>query len=237
MKKPVIGITADNEDAKEPGKPGSYFLRQNYADAVVKAGGVPMVLPHEPELAEDYLARIDGLIVTGGDFDIDPAMFGATTKHATVKIKGRRTDFEAAAAKAALKRDMPVLGICGGQQLLNVILGGTLYQHIPDEVTGALEHEQKNPRNEPGHTVTIAPGTLLHRITGLKEFGVNSAHHQAARSVGPGVTVNAKSEDGIIEGIEDGRYRFCLGVQWHPEYLISAADEKIFSAFIAAAKK
>ena len=237
MKKPVIGITADNEEPTAPGKPGSYFLRQNYADAVVTAGGVPLVLPHEPELAEDYLGRIDGLIVTGGDFDIDPAMFGATTRHQTVKIKGRRTEFEAAAAKAALKRNMPVLGICGGQQLLNVILGGTLYQHIPDEVSGAIEHEQKNPRNEPGHKVTIAPGTLLHRITGLKELGVNSAHHQAAKSVGPGVTVNATAEDGVIEGIEDGRYKFCLGVQWHPEFQISAGDEKIFSAFIAAAKK
>lgn len=241
MKKPVIGITADHEEpdpeAKLQGKPGSYFLRQNYSDAVVKAGGVPLVLPHEPELAEVILERIDGLIVTGGDFDIDPAMFGATTKHATVKIKGRRTDFEAAAVKMALARDMPVLGICGGQQLLNVILGGTLYQHIPDEVKGALEHEQKTPRSEPGHDVKVTPGSLLHRITGQTVLPVNSAHHQAAKTVGPGVTVNARAQDGVIEGIEDGRYKFCLGVQWHPEFEISAGDEKIFSAFIAAAKK
>ena len=241
MNKPIIGITADHEDpkpeARREGKPGSYFLRQNYSDAVVKAGGVPLVLPHEPELAEAILERIDGLIVTGGDFDIDPAMFGATTRHQSVKIKGRRTEFEAVAAKMALERDMPVLGICGGQQLLNVILGGTLYQHIPDEVEGALEHEQKNPRNEPGHDVTVTPGTLLHRITGKDVLPVNSAHHQAAKTVGPGVTVNAKAKDGVIEGIEDSRYKFCLGVQWHPEFQITSGDEKIFSAFIAAAKE
>lgn len=241
MARPVIGITADHQEpgpeAKRAGKPGSYFLRQNYADAVAKAGGVPLVLPHEPELAEEIVARIDGLIVTGGDFDIDPAMFGATTRHATVKLKGRRTEFEAAAAKAALARDIPVLGICGGQQLLNVILGGTLYQHIPDEVEGALEHEQKNPRSEPGHEVKVTPGSLLHRITGQAAMAVNTAHHQAAKTVGPGVTVNATAQDGVIEGIEDARYKFCLGVQWHPEFEIDPGDEKIFSALIAAAKK
>lgn len=241
MTKPVIGITADHRDPsaedRSEGKPGTYYLRENYSEMVVKAGGVPLVLPHEPELADEILGRVDALIVTGGDFDIDPAMFGATTRHETVKIKGRRTEFEAAAARAALARDIPVLGICGGQQLLNVILGGTLYQHIPDEVTGALEHEQKTPRNQPGHKVKVTPGSLLHRITGAEELSVNTAHHQAAKTVGPGVTVNAVAEDTVIEGIEDARYKFCLGVQWHPEFDVSAGDEKIFSAFVAAARK
>jgi len=236
MKRPVIGITADAEDPQEPPRVASYFLRQNYADAITKAGGVPLVLPHEPELAEDYLSRIDGLVITGGAFDIDPAMFGAESRHPTVKLKDRRTKFEAAMTKGALERDLPLLGICGGQQLLNVMLGGTLYQHIPDEVKNALAHEQKGPRNKPGHEVTVASGTLLHRITGASSLAVNSAHHQAAKSVGPGVVVNATAKDGVIEGIEDPRKKFCLGVQWHPEYEISAGDEKIFSAFIAAAR-
>jgi putative glutamine amidotransferase len=195
------------------------------------------MLPHEPELAAEYLERIDALVVTGGNFDIDPALFGATVKHPTVKTKDRRTEFELAATKAALARNLPVLGICGGQQLLNVILGGTLFQHIPDEVPGALEHEQKTPRDTPGHEVAVTPGTLLHRITGAAKLAVNSAHHQAAKTVGPGVVVDAASSDGVIEGIEDPRYRFCLGVQWHPEYGVSAGDEKIFAAFVAAARK
>ena len=181
MKRPVIGITADMEEAGEKAKLPTYFLRQNYADAIAKAGGVPLMLPHEPELAEDYVSRIDALVVTGGAFDIDPAMFGATTRHATVVTKDRRTRFETAVTKGALARDIPVLGICGGQQLLNVILGGTLYQHIPDEVKNPLAHEQPGPRDKPGHDVTIAEGTLLHRITGAATLSVNSAHHQAAK--------------------------------------------------------
>jgi len=235
MKRPVIGITADMEEPGEKFRLPTYFLRRNYADAITQAGGVPMLLPHEPELAESYLDGIDALVVTGGDFDIDPGMFGAATKHPTVKTKDRRTRFEAAVAKGALARNLPVLGICGGQQLLNVLLGGTLYQHIPDEVEGALEHEQKNPRDQPGHEVTVTEGSLLYRITGAATLSVNSAHHQAAKSVGPGVVVDARSRDGVIEGIEDPRYKFCLGVQWHPEYFVSAGDAKIFAAFVAAA--
>jgi putative glutamine amidotransferase len=237
MWRPIIGITADIEEAGERAKLPYYFLRQNYSDAITRAGGAPMMLPHEPELAEEYLSRIEGLLVTGGAFDIDPAMFGATTKHATVKTKDRRTQFEAEVAKGAMARNIPVLGICGGQQLLNVLLGGTLFQHIPDEVPNALPHEQPNPRTEPGHEVKVKEGTLLSKITGAKTLHVNSAHHQAAKSVGPGVVVDAVSPDGVIEGIEDPRQTFCLGVQWHPEYGVSAGDEKIFAAFITAAKQ
>ena len=237
MKRPVIGITADVEEAGEKAKLATYFLRRNYADAITRAGGVPLMLPHEPELAEDYLARIDGLVVTGGAFDIDPAMFGASTRHSTVKTKDRRTAFETAVTKGALARDLPVLGICGGQQLLNVLLGGTLYQHIPDEVPSALAHEQPGPRDKPGHEVTVTAGTLLHRITNAATLAVNSAHHQAAKTVGLGVVVDAIAADGVIEGIEAPGKRFCLGVQWHPEYGVSAGDSKIFDALIAAARE
>jgi putative glutamine amidotransferase len=130
---------------------------------------------------------------------------------------------------------MPVLGICGGEQLLAVALGGTLLQHIPDSIENALEHEQPNPRHEPGHEITLVPGTLLHRIAGVDTMRVNSAHHQAVRAPGRFAVVNATASDGVIEGIEDPRYGFALGVQWHPEFLIDPADAKIFHAFVAAA--
>jgi len=130
---------------------------------------------------------------------------------------------------------MPVLGICGGQQLLNVVLGGTLIQHIPDEVPDCLAHRQPNPRNEPGHTVRVILGTLLHRITGAANLAVNSAHHQAVKEVGPGLVIDAVAEDGVVEGIEDPRHRFCLGVQWHPEFEINEADRRIFRAFVEVA--
>jgi putative glutamine amidotransferase len=235
MSQPIIGLTLDSEGPGGYSKQPWYALRQNYCEAVVRAGGLPMLLPHEPDHAEAYLGRLDGLIVTGGAFDVDPALFGAASRHATVTTKDRRTAFELAITRLALERDRPVLGICGGQQLLNVALGGTLIQHIPDTVADALAHEQPNPRTEPGHPVRVVAGTLLHRICGTDELSVNSAHHQAVDAVGPGVVVDAVAPDGVIEGIETGRHRFCLGVQWHPEFHISEGDAKIFRAFLAAA--
>ncbi|MBX6320567.1 MAG: gamma-glutamyl-gamma-aminobutyrate hydrolase family protein [Rhodospirillaceae bacterium] len=234
MARPVIGLTLDAEGPGGYSKQPWYALRQNYCDAVVRAGGLPVLLPHEPEHAAAYLHRLDGLIVTGGAFDVDPALFGAATRHPTVTTKDRRTAFELAITRLALERDAPVLGICGGQQLLNVALGGTLIQHIPDAIAGALAHEQPNPRTEPGHSVRVVPGTLLHRICGAEELAVNSAHHQAVERVGPDVAVDAVAPDGVIEGIESRRHRFCLGVQWHPEYVISAGDARLFDAFVAA---
>ncbi len=236
MTQALIGVTLDSEQPGGYSKFPWYALRQNYCAAVVNAGGLPVPLPHEPEQAEAYLDRLDGVIVTGGAFDVDPAMFGAESRHATVKTKERRTAFELAITKGALKRDMPVLGICGGQQLLHVILGGKLHQHIPDAVANALAHEQPNPRNEPGHSVRIVPNTLLHRLTGVERMEVNSAHHQAASDEPKGVVVNATAEDGVIEGIEAPAYKFCLGVQWHPEFEISAGDTRIFAGFLAACR-
>jgi putative glutamine amidotransferase len=235
MAKPVIGLTLDHEP---PGGYSSfpwYAIRENYCNAVRNAGGLPILLPHEPAAATDYLDRIDGLIITGGGFDVDPALFGASARHPSVKTKDRRTAFELAATQGAIARDMPLLGICGGQQLLNVALGGTLIQHIPDEVPDCLPHRQPNPRDEPGHTVRILAGTLLHRVTQVERLDVNSAHHQAVKSAGPCLVIDAVAEDGIVEGIEDPSRRFCLGVQWHPEFEISEADRRIFRAFVEVA--
>jgi putative glutamine amidotransferase len=234
-RRPVIGVTLDHETVQTYSRFPWYALRENYCTAVTDAGGLPVALPHEPEQADAYLDAIDGLIITGGAFDVDPALFGAGERHATVVTKDRRTAFELAVTRGALARNMPVLGICGGQQLLHVALGGRLIQHIPDAVPDALAHEQPNPRNEPGHTVRVVPGTLLHRIVGVEELAVNSAHHQAAADEPPGVVVNARAPDGVIEGNEAPAYRFVLGVQWHPEFRITPADAAIFAAFVAAA--
>lgn len=233
-KRPIIGVTLDSEPAGGWSKYPWYALRANYMTPIAAAGALPMALPHLPELAEAYLARIDGLVVTGGAFDVDPALYGDGDRHGTVTLKEGRTTAELALIQGALARDLPVLGICGGQQLLAVALGGTLIQHIPDALPEALNHEQPNPRHEPGHRVDVVPGTMLHRIVGSTTMHVNTSHHQAVRAPGPNAIVNATAEDGVIEGIEDDRYRFCLGVQWHPEFLIDRGDKRIFDAFVAA---
>jgi putative glutamine amidotransferase len=232
--RPIIGITLDSEEPGGYSVLPWYALRKNYCEAVATAGGLPMLLPHELELASAYLDAIAGLVVTGGAFDVDPALFGASSRHASVTLKARRTEFELSLVRGALDRDMPILGICGGQQLLNVALGGTLIQHIPDEVPAALAHEQPNPRTEAGHAVDLAPGTRLAAIAGDVRIAVNSSHHQAVKQVAPGCVVDAVAPDGVIEGIEIPGKRFCIGVQWHPEYSIGPADTALLRAFIEA---
>ena len=233
-KRPIIGVTLDSEQPGGYSKYPWYAVRQNYADAIVAAGGLPVALPHNAALAGQYLDMIDALVVTGGAFDVDPSLYGEGDRHATVTLKENRTQAELALTSGALERNLPVLGICGGEQLLAVALGGTLIQHIPDSIDNALAHEQPNPRHEAGHAVSVTPGTQLHRIVGAAGMNVNSAHHQAVRTPGPRAVVNAVAPDGVIEGIEDPTHRFCLGVQWHPEYLIDPGDRRIFDALIAA---
>ena len=233
-KKPVVGVTLDSETAGGWSKFPWYALRQNYAEAVFAAGGLPMALAHHPDAAA-YLDRIDALLVTGGAFDVDPAIYGDPGRHASVTLKSDRTATELALVQGALARNLPVLGICGGQQLLAVALGGSLIQHIPDSVPQALAHEQPNPRDQPGHSVRVLPGSLLARIVGAERMEVNSAHHQAVRDPGR-ATACALAPDGVIEAIEDAGHKFCLGVQWHPEFHIDPGDRRIFDALIAACR-
>ena len=233
---PIIGITLDYEETPSYSKLPWYALRENYCSAVSSLGAIPLPLPHEVALVPHYLELIDGLMITGGAFDVSPALYGDSSTHATVTLKERRTQFEWAITQGCINLKKPILGICGGEQLLNVILGGTLIQHIPDSIPNALEHEQRNPRDEAGHEVRVAPNTLLHRIVTHHSLNVNTAHHQAVGKPAPGVIINATTSDGVIEGIELPSHPFCLGVQWHPEYHVDAADGKIFEAFVAACR-
>ncbi len=233
---PVVGVTFDSEAPGGYSKFPWYALRVNYMSALSAAGALPVALPHEPAAVDAYLDRLDGLVITGGAFDVDPALFGAPDRHASVTTKDRRTEFELGITRGALTRDTPVLGICGGQQLLNVALGGTLIQHIPEAISDGLAHEQPNPRDQAGHTVSIVEDTALHRITGTTTLDVNSAHHQAVAAPAPGLVVDATAPDGVIEGIESPAHKFCIGVQWHPEFIISDGDTKLFAAFVDACR-
>jgi putative glutamine amidotransferase len=237
-KNPIIGITLDYETRGGYSKMPWYAVRENYCSAVSRLGAIPIPLPHEVALAPQYLELIDGLIITGGAFDIPPSMYGEAHQHETVVTKDNRTKFEWAITQGMIAAKKPILGICGGEQLLNVVLGGTLIQHIPDTIANALEHEQKNPRTEPGHKITITKDTILHRIIGHDSAEVNSAHHQAVANVAPQALVNAVAPDGVIEGLElpSSTHPFCLGVQWHPEYHVTGSDSKIFEAFVSACR-
>lgn len=233
---PLIGVTLDYEEAGGYSKYPWYALRDNYCSALSAHGAAPLPLPHELSMVDTYLGTLHGLVITGGNFDVPPEMYGEKVASEKVTLKQRRSLFERAITEGAVKRGMPILGICGGEQLLNVILGGSLIQHIPDTIKNPLAHEQPNPRHEAGHEVAILANTLLYTIVGSPTLAVNSAHHQAVATPAPGAVVNARASDGVIEGIEYPAHPFCLGVQWHPEFSITSADSKIFAAFVEAAR-
>ncbi len=242
LSRPIIGVTLDSEEGGGFSDSPWYAIRQNYLSCIEEAGGVPVALPHLAVLADAYLDMIDGLMVTGGAFDVPPEMFGEEARTDTIRLKPARTQFETAVLRGALERDMPVLGICGGHQLLAVLAGGTLVQHIPDEVQNALEHSvSKNTENAGGrdwatHEIRIAGESRLAALVGTTQQHVNSSHHQSVRTVQAPMQVSALAEDGIIEAIEHQDKSFAIGVQWHPEYKQTAGDAHLLAAFCDAAK-
>ena len=241
--RPVIGVTLDSEEAGGYADYPWYALRQNYMDSLAELGAVPLALPHHAALADEYLALCDAIVVTGGAFDVPPELFNEQQTSDQVRLKPARTEFEKAIVKGAMQRNMPLLGICGGQQLLAVLTGGTLYQHIPDALPDALEHsttvdtENAGGKKRARHPIEIVEGSLLSRCVDRDNYVVNSSHHQAVKSVGPGCIINAYAPDGVIEGIECEGSDFCLGVQWHPEYQQHAQDTQLLTAFVVAASR
>jgi len=219
--KPLIGITTDYEapgefECRVPGV-GRYILRDSCAKAIERAGGLPVMLPltEEPEL---FVEKINGLVVTGGDFDIPSEISGIPDPSKVRTVKPERTAFEKALLEKALDANIPVLGICGGMQLLAVVSGGGLMGDIAEERPDSFDHEQKIPPTECRHPVKLVPGTFIHRLVMKEQFGVNSTHHQAVAD--PGMcNVSAWSIDGIIEAIERHDKYWVVGVQWHPEIL------------------
>jgi putative glutamine amidotransferase len=194
-----------------------------------------LLLPYAEELVGSYLDLCHGLLVAGGDFDPDPALYGATP-HPTVKLKPLRTQFELALLRQALERRMPVLGICGGMQLLNVVRGGSLVQDIPSCRPGALEHRSLGRVPFPAHPVRLDPGSALARMVGSTALVVNTSHHQAVDRLGEGLVACAWSEDQMVEAIEDPAYPFCMGTQWHPEYRQTPQEDALMQAFLEAAR-
>lgn len=236
---PLVAVTPDW--TRVEGKPSRYELNRAYADAVLVAGGLPLVTPYadEARAVEAYLDEADGLLLTGGAFDIDPEEYGERRKPHCGPAKPERTAFERALLAGALARDLPVLGVCGGMQLINVALGGSLFQDIATEVPTAITHEQKIDKRRPWHGVEVRKGSKLARAVGEGQLMVNSTHHQAVRHLGEGLTATASASDDLVEAFECANYRFVVGVQWHPELLMLTvpANLGLYRAFVKAAAR
>jgi putative glutamine amidotransferase len=229
---PVIGISAYHEQAHW-GKwdADAAVLPWRYPDRVFEAGGMPVLLPPVPGIAE-VLDRLDGLVLSGGG-DFDPAGYGARRHPATASVRPDRDAAEVALLSAALERGLPVLGICRGMQVINVTMGGSLHQHVPDLV-GHHGHAPV-PGAYGAHPVRVAAGSGLARILGRTQLdGVPTHHHQALDRLGDGLTATAWSDDGLIEAVELDApgCPFAVAVQWHPE---AGDDLSLFRALIAAA--
>jgi putative glutamine amidotransferase len=236
---PLIGITPDVAATGDNAEP-LIVLQERYARAIQQAGAIPLVLPiaSAPATLRRIVESLDGVVVSGGNFDIHPKYYGERAIERLGNIREERTEFELGLISLALERDTPVLGICGGAQAINVNLGGSLYQDIRSQVAGATEHEQGHLKDRGGHAVNIVAGTKLRRIVGRESLEVNTTHHQSVKKLGKGLIVNAAAADRVIEGIESRDHSFVLGVQWHPEFLVhrDRAQKKIFAAFVRACK-
>ncbi|HEX6701584.1 MAG TPA: gamma-glutamyl-gamma-aminobutyrate hydrolase family protein [Gaiellaceae bacterium] len=230
--RPLIGITT----YVEPARWGYWELEaalipQDYVESVENAGGRALLVPPSDDAVEETLDALDGIVFTGGA-DIDPKEYGAEAHAETFGIRGDRDRSELALMRAALERDMPVLGICRGIQVLNVARGGDLHQHLPDLV-GHEQHKHDPPGVFNDHEVEIAPETRLASILG-DTHDVKSHHHQGLAKLGEGLVEAARADDGTVEAIEDPGQRFALGVLWHPE---AGENKRLFEALVEEARR
>jgi len=235
MKNPIIGITFDFENSGGYSKFPWYAIRENYLTCLYKFGAIPFPILHENSLNNTLLKILDGLVITGGNFDINPKLY-SDNNEGSRNLKDKRTNFEMDIFQKFLKTTKPILGICGGEQLMNVASGGSLIQDINQSIQTKICHEQQNPRNEVSHEIAITKNSKLYNIVKSEKIEVNSAHHQSVNSLGEDFISSALASDGIIEAIEHVKHPWCLGLQWHPEFLITKADIAIIKDFIFHAK-
>jgi putative glutamine amidotransferase len=245
---PVIGITATLREDVDcvAERPLGRFVRADldYVEGVAAAGGAPVVLPPVvgPRAAEALLDGLDGLLLSGGS-DLDPGYYGEEPVTELGVTIPERDAFEMALLEHALRRQIPIFGICRGMQVLNVALGGTLYQDLPSQMDHMvlLGHRQDTPKWQPTHEVEVDGGSKVAKIMGTDELKVNSYHHQGIKDLASGLVAVACSPDGVIEAVESGDLskRWMIGVQWHAEAMRDAGPEhqKLFEAHVSAAER
>lgn len=238
MTKPLIGITPLFDDKKE-----IYFMRSGYTRGIEKAGGIPVMLPltTDPELIRYFADTIDGFLFSGGH-DLTPSLYGAKPIDNTYGDPVYERDLmEKALLQEALKRDKPVLGVCRGIQMINVVMGGDLYQDLPTERPSEIQHlkphkgaEEKPQDDENTHWVEIEKDSPLHQLLGKELLNVNSYHHQAVKKLAPSLKVMGRALDGVVESVYSPEHYFVWGVQWHPELIFENDKDalKLFEEFV-----
>lgn len=235
VSKPVIGITTGFSNQM-------YTLRYTCVESVKEAGGIPFILPFvdNAEDARDYIARVDGLLLSGGA-DVDPVYYNEEPERALGSVDPDRDLAEMLYIEATKNANKPILAICRGSQILNVAFGGTLYQDISSSVRGAIKHGQSQPGKFPSHSISIAKDSYLYQLIGLEEVRVNSFHHQAVKDIAPDFKVTAYAPDGVVEAYEGFPKWDVLAIQSHPEYFVADNHDplwlKIFTDLIDRANK
>jgi putative glutamine amidotransferase len=244
MRRPVIGIATQTL----PGVPGErqpcWLMGRSYVEELRKVGGVPWVIPlipHDPDTLREIFDRLDGVFVTGG-VDVDPTSYGEAKTPLCGTTDPDRDAVELLLLKHAMERKLPVLAVCRGIQILNVLGGGTLYQDVSAMVPAALKHDYFPTPEQPSrkylaHDITVKAGSKLGAILGDAVVPVNSMHHQAIKDLAPGLAPTAFAPDGIIEGVEGTGDQYVIAVQWHPEELTDTQPgmKRLFTTFIDAA--
>lgn len=229
---PLIGLTTYGRSDDD-----RFTLPGEYVDAVRRAGGVPLLITPGESNLDSVLELVDGFILTGGG-DIDPSRYSGRRHETNYGVDQERDTLELAVARRLIDSGLPMLGICRGAQILNIVEGGTLIEHIPDEVGDGVMHRAP-PREPISHKVQLKPGSRLMQILEREEFEATSWHHQAPRKVANSFEIVATSPDGIVEAIEMPNHPWLIGVQWHPE-ITAASDplqQKLFDAIVEAAKR
>ena len=228
--KPIIGLSPLYDEEKQ-----GLWMRPGYLDVLYACGAIPLVLPFDSDEVDvgQVLSICDGLLLTGG-VDVNPRLYGEEPLPECAQIQSIRDELEYKLLDRALKEDMPVLGICRGSQLLNVFLGGTLYQDLPTQLSDSINHTMEPPFESPCHRVRLEEGQPLHQLLGEDVIPVNSIHHQAVKDMAPDLVPLARSLDGVIEGSWMPSKRFVWGVQWHPEWIwsIDARQRRIVQHFV-----